>query len=271
MGKIDVSIIAPTRYLEAFASQTPSTIHYTAAQRILNDDDYLRFYKDEAERGARVIVDNGVFDLGQSLDPADLVRAAKAVHAAEIVLPDIIHNGAETMRSSDAGARAIHRISTAFELCAVVQGASDNEWLRCHEHFSKASYVSSVALPAPMSSSRPRGIAFNRAVATEYLDTSGLANPALTYRLLGLSNSGHLELSAQRRFPWIRSVDCSSPVTLGADGRAIQPGVPYRRSSTPVDKVRELSEFHMELIHWNIGVIRRAAGCKIQTRSKEQP
>jgi hypothetical protein len=263
VGGIQVSIIAPSRYLEAFVSQAPPTIHYLAAQHVLRDVAYRRFYLEQAEKGARLIVDNGVFELGQSLPAEDLVRAARLVKASEVILPDVIHDGRETILSTERAARLMHRGLSNVGLCAVVQGSGDRDWLECHEHLASVSYLCSIALPSPKRTGSLAGIAFNRLQATKWLDLYGMVASHLLYRLLGLGDSGHLELQQQRRHPWIRSVDSSAPFVLGALGLSIRPGEPYRKPSFGLERFPSISRTHYPLIRGNIEALRAAAGCTL--------
>jgi len=64
---IDFSVIAPPDCLDAFVAQEPASVHHVAAQRVLTDPAYRAFFHREAQRGAEIIVDNGVFDLGHAL------------------------------------------------------------------------------------------------------------------------------------------------------------------------------------------------------------
>src|SRR6266545_1101980 len=132
---INVSVIAPAAYLREFVAQDPATVHHVAAQRILQDPTYRAFFLEEAELGATIILDNGVFDLGEALGPEDLVRAARSVRAAEIILPDVMHDGPATMRASDTAATQILDLSDEFRLCAVIHAADAEEWLRVYDHF----------------------------------------------------------------------------------------------------------------------------------------
>lgn len=78
---IDFSVIAPPAYLEDFVAQEPARVHHVAAQRVLSDEIYRVFFAREAERGAEIIIDNGLFDLGYALPAESLVEAARAVSA----------------------------------------------------------------------------------------------------------------------------------------------------------------------------------------------
>lgn len=64
---IGFSVIAPPVYLEHFVAQEPPRVHHVAAQHVLSDEIYRAFFAREAERGAEIVVDNGLFDLGYAL------------------------------------------------------------------------------------------------------------------------------------------------------------------------------------------------------------
>lgn len=80
--------IAPTAYLEQFASQ--SNAHLTLAHLIHGNDGgkYVDFYRRMAERGDLVMNDNSAFELGESFSTYLLLDTAKAVKASVQVLPD---------------------------------------------------------------------------------------------------------------------------------------------------------------------------------------
>jgi hypothetical protein len=264
---INVSVIAPAAYLRDFVAQEPPTIHHVAAQRVLSDPAYREFFRHEAERGAAVILDNGVFDLGRSLEPADLVRAARAVHAEEIILPDVMRDGPATMRVSDRAAARIIDMSDEFRLCAVVHAADDEEWRRCYDHFAASEQVGVIAFPASRDKEPSTALAKNRVAATSYLEDRGLVKPSLIYRLLGLGRSGHLELFAQREHEWISSVDAAAPVLLGALGVRMLPDGPYEKIPTPrVEKIQQIDVDRFALIQDNIRAVRYAANCPIEMR-----
>ncbi|GAA1022118.1 hypothetical protein Aple_064730 [Acrocarpospora pleiomorpha] len=266
-GSINVSVIAPAAYLRDFVAQAPATVHHVAAQRVLHDLAYREFFLQEATLGATIILDNGVFDLGTSLGPDDLVRAARAVHAEEIILPDVMGDGPATMRASDAAAARILDLSDEFRLCAVVHAADDTQWHRCYDHLVSSDYVGAIAFPASRRKQPSQELSKNRLAMTRHLDDHGLVDPGRIYRLLGLGQRGHLELFEQRGHTWISSVDCAAPVLMGAMGVAMLPDGPYEKIATPrVETVEWIDPARFALIRDNIKAVRYAAGCPIKIR-----
>lgn len=264
---ITVSVIAPTAYLREFAAQDPATVHHVAAQRVLSDPVYRAFFLEEAERGATIIVDNGVFDLGESLKPADLVRATQAVRAEEIILPDVMHDASATMQTSDLAARQIREITDDFRLCAVVHATDDDQWRRCYDHFAASPHIGAIAFPASRRKDPSPALSRNRVAATDYLEDHGLIDPSKVYRLLGFGRTGHLELFEQREHEWISSIDGTAPVLLGAMGIRMLPDGPYDKPPTPrVETVEQIDPGRFPLIRHNIRTVRFAANCPIQIR-----
>lgn len=262
---IDVSVIAPPAYLDAFVAQKPARVHHVAAQRVLTDPAYRAFFRREAERGAEIIIDNGVFDLGQALPAGDLIAAARAVDAREIILPDVMRDGPATIKASDEAAGKIRDLSDHFRLCAAVHARDDQEWLRCVDHFTSSDYVGAIALPASRRPAPEDQLCRTRWTATRYLEDHGMVEERIVYRLLGLGRTGHLELVEQREHEWIASVDGAAPVILGAMGIELLPGGPYEKPSTPrVEDLGPIPESRFDLIRRNIAVLREAAGSSAQ-------
>lgn len=263
--RIDVSVIAPPEYLDAFVAQEPARVHHVAAQRVLTDSAYRAFFHREAQRGAEIIVDNGVFDLGQALPAADLVAAARAVAAREIILPDVMRDGLATIKASDQAAREIRDLCDDFRLCVVLHAAGDQEWFRCYDYFVSSDYVGAIALPASRRPAPEDQLCRTRWTATRYLEDHGMVEDRIVYRLLGLGRTGHLELVEQREHEWIASVDGAAPVILGAMGIAMLPDGPYEKPPTPrIDDLGPIPEERFDLIRRNIAVVREAAGSSVR-------
>ncbi|MER7540714.1 hypothetical protein ABTX77_38985 [Streptomyces sp. NPDC097704] len=262
---IDFSVIAPPAYLDAFVAQEPARLHHVAAQRLLSDEVYRAFFAREAERGAEIIVDNGLFDLGYALPAARLAEAALAVSAREIILPDVMSDGAATFTASERAAREIRDLSgDAFRLCAVLHATDDEEWRRTYDAFVTSDWVGAIALPASRRPDPYGRLCRTRWLATAHLEDRGLVHDPIVYRLLGLGRTGHLELVEQREHAWISSVDGAAPVVLGAMGIALLPGGPYEKPSTPrIEKLGPIAEERFDLIRKNIAVVRAAAGSAV--------
>ncbi|MFE7485008.1 hypothetical protein [Streptomyces sp. NPDC057552] len=267
---IEFSAIAPPAYLRDFVAQEPARVHHVAAQHVLADPGYRDFFSRESARGADIIVDNGLFDLGYALPADQLVAAARTVSATEIILPDVMQDGTATLTASRLAAREIREIAgDAFRLCAVLHARDDEEWHRTYEAIVTEGWAGAVALPASRRPDPAGQLCRTRWAATAHLEDKGLVDDRLVYRLLGLGRTGHLELIEQREHEWISSVDGAAPVILGAMGIALLPEGPYTKPSTPrIEKLGPIPPDRFPLIRANIAVVRAAAGSQV-TIAKE--
>jgi len=130
---VKLAIIAPPQYHELVRA-TRCYMHMALAQELLRDPIYRKFYHEEAHLGAFIIVDNGA---AESDCPRfnEVVDAANAISADEIILPDVIENCDETIaRTTDFLA------CSQVEACRraiVPQGRNIDEWLRCYEEIDR--------------------------------------------------------------------------------------------------------------------------------------
>ena len=269
---IDFSVIAPPAYLDYFVTQDPPRVHHVAAQLVLGDPAYREFFAREAARGADIIIDNGVFDLGRALPARDLITAGRAVAAREIILPDVMGDGPATLKTSEEAARDIRDLASGeFRLCAVLHADNDDEWLRTYDALVTGGYADTIALPASRHPDPDGRLCRTRWAATRHLAERGLVDDRLVYRLLGLGYTGHLELVEQREHAWISSVDGAAPVLLGAMGIALLPDGPYSKPHTPrVDRLGPIPEERFDLIRDNIAVVRTAAGSSVRIAQEDR-
>ncbi|TFH10729.1 MAG: hypothetical protein E4H14_01930 [Candidatus Thorarchaeota archaeon] len=79
-------VIAPTAYVPHYSNQ--SRTHLVLAHIVDTDPTYAKLYKEFSDRGDRIIMDNGAFELGESYAPDKLIDLAKACGGHAIVLPD---------------------------------------------------------------------------------------------------------------------------------------------------------------------------------------
>lgn len=125
-----IAIIAPTQLLDTYATRGDA-YHLCLSERILHDVRYAHFYRERAALGDYVILDNSAHEQLEGDSWAELARAAVYVNPSEIVLPDRLFFGDDTLdRSTEAAAR----LRDAFpdvKLMGVPQGRTPTEWREC--------------------------------------------------------------------------------------------------------------------------------------------
>jgi len=131
---VKIAVIPPTSLLESYGV-LGDKYHLCLSHEVLTNVGYAEFYQRRRREGDFVILDNSAHEQleGQSLD--QLVRAAKYVGPSEIVLPDRLFFGDDTIeRSTEAFERLREEFPTT-RLMGVPQGRTVKEWLVCLDAF----------------------------------------------------------------------------------------------------------------------------------------
>lgn len=84
---LKLSLELPTPYLKLFSSLLD--LDFVLAHKVLQDRAYADFFA-ARERGREVILDNSTHEFGKPMPMAELVKAAKLVHANYLIAPDIV-------------------------------------------------------------------------------------------------------------------------------------------------------------------------------------
>lgn len=104
------------------------------AQFIEVDGEYTKFFQQRIVEGKFVILDNGAAE-GCQPTIEELYPKIKILNPSELVLPDTIYNKEETLQK---GEEAIFKLANEFpdsdfQLMAVPQGETFEEWVACME------------------------------------------------------------------------------------------------------------------------------------------
>lgn len=195
--------------------------HMALAHFVHKYPEYAEFYADESDRGAFVLLDNGV-DEGERLKGERLVEAAQMCHATEVVLPDAILDYVQTHGDSKQflvdHARAIPYVSfcyvlqarDAFELEMAFNGLLELV------NLPEGRRIKSVAITKDYEAqASSRVAAVGQVIGTlhkcnlQYMDI----------HLLGIWNDPLEVTTIERRFPRrIRGVDSSLPLIYAFNG-----------------------------------------------------
>ena len=123
-----VATVLPAAYLPLIRGRP---YHMALAHVLKTSAAVRRFYKEEAEGGSYVIMDNGVVETGEAAPAADLLRIARRLGLSEVIAPDVIGQADETLRLSREMVDMVSAVPDAPAVMVVPQGSSRGEWRRC--------------------------------------------------------------------------------------------------------------------------------------------
>jgi hypothetical protein len=165
-----------------------------------------------------VILDNSVIETGGAVDLELILQAANVVQPATTVLPDILLDCDETIRSCTNAIRSWpHRFQSAglpANFMFVPQGRTLDEWIFCAEEFARYKQINYWGIP-------------RNVVGTEIESRVGLAhilhalNPNRKIHMLGFSDNLADDIVAAKS-GYVHGIDSAVPI------RAVTQGIPMR-------------------------------------------
>ena len=127
-----VAIIAPTPLLKEYAV-LGDNYHLTLAHQILEGGEYLNFYRQRRVLGDYVILDNSAHEFGEGLNLGRLATAIQLLAPQEVVLPDRVFFGDDTLALSTEAYQYLAPKYSSLRLMGVPQGRTRQEYFCCLE------------------------------------------------------------------------------------------------------------------------------------------
>lgn len=245
-----LAFITPTVYLNRFASQGDI---YLALAHLIDDQGknaYARFHRREAEKGRRVILDNGLFE-GAQVSSEALIQRARAVRASVVCAPDVLYDSKGTIKEFKSFVKLKHEAGLVCDLMGIPQADNPADWWECFQFMdmhSECSLIGLSILSVPKSFRDSAGdtgkpITDSRVHLIRQLDSfQNLSGRRITpCHMLGLGESYRDVIEAQKLLPnTIVSNDSSSAFVHGMKG------VLYRKGGMiPGGKNHEKLDFLM--------------------------
>lgn len=126
-----VAVISPIPQLERFATQG-DRYHLVLSHLISSSPEYRDFYRQRVQAQDFVILDNSAHEFGAGRHLEELIGCARDLSPDEIVLPDRLFFGEDTLESSGAALGRLRRaFDRTFRYMGVPQGRTFQEWRQC--------------------------------------------------------------------------------------------------------------------------------------------
>lgn len=213
--------VAPLSIHKGIHEYCLGTYQLLIASVILKDiDNYSAFWQSKLP-DQYIMVDNGVIEEGFPLPMEYLVRAAKAVEANCIILPDTIDDARMTVKLATVAVREYRSLEAdGRELMGVVQGESLSECFACASDLINLG-VDRLAVP--------RGLTKNLGSRIHLVATLANIYRGVPIHLLGFSDNIPDDILAAVQ-AGVVGIDAATPVWLGLQGIEL-PGEPPADSS----------------------------------------
>lgn len=232
----------------------------------LENKEYGGYFREAARSGRTVILDNGIMELGHTVDDMALVEATRLVRPALVTPPEVLGDGPETLALTREFIRRFREIGLPAEtgLLGVVHGQNWEEWFAHYQIFHfELREIGRIGIPYDLHFPVPgverdtcankwEWMMKNRIRAVELLDANGCnVKPA---HLLGLIDA--IELKSQSRFPWVVSNDSSTAFVSALHGLRYDAEKGISADKRLIDMQITLPEERIELFRENVRTIR---------------
>jgi hypothetical protein len=247
---MQVAFITPIPMLEEFAGA--SKYHLILAHVCEQSPEYTAFYKQRAAAGDYVILDNGAYELGESVQLDLLKKYAEIIKPSVVVLPDVRGDAGRTLERTVEGISALR--GGPWTLMGVPQAPlhEPGTYLWCLQQMYQLEGIGAIGIYPETEAFSTEG----RAGLAKSMEILGLVREDLTYHMLGM-NPNPITLKELAKFPWIMGCDSVKPIAYGLYGVALHPrnGSMVEYPHRPKNYFNICDTPFKALIRWNQQVI----------------
>ena len=210
-----VSHESPISFLEE--SRKYNDYDYALVHLFETHPEYYQFFKDSINLGRQVLLDNSIFELGESFDSEKFAKYANELKPSFYIVPDVLEDGYATIKG-------FSEFTTKYPdlpglKIGAVQGKTYDEIVDCYRYMSD--YADYIAISFDFSYYLVNGIGKTklerwcdgRRRLINQLKVDGIWNNNKPHHLLGCSLAKEFRHYVDDRS--IRTVDTSNPVVAG--------------------------------------------------------
>ena len=226
---------------------------------------YYRMFKDAVINGREVILDNSIFELGESFDGDLYFKWIEMLQPTWYIIPDVLEDTLGTLRKMDKWL-AKYKVSPSIKSIGVIQGKTYEQLVECYKDiaprvdkvaisFDYSYYIESTKDLKPIN--KYAAWMFGRQRLINDLFNDGVIDTSKPHHLLGCGLPQ--EFTAYSNFNWIDSVDTSNPIVHGLNGVAYRPtGLDDKISTKLIEYMgEEVTETQLKIIVDNINQFRK--------------
>lgn len=226
--------------------------------------EYKEYYRNASKKGRKVLLDNSLFELGDSLTLSEVAAGVEALNPTWVVVPDCLNDAEETMRRFEAWMQTYFYLDV--ETIGVAQGSTVEELEECYRYMSK--YADKIAIPFGSTACKILGVeagctgdlecrSRGRQLFIDRIVESGLWNTEKPHHLLGCNLASEFSYPKYKELN-IESLDTSNPIVAALEGLRYSPtGLDIKPSTKLCDLITHVvTDEERDLMDYNIQVFK---------------
>ena len=258
-----ISHESPISILEK--SQLYNSYDYALVHLFETHPEYYDYFKNSIKLGREVLLDNSIFELGESFDSDKFAKYVKELKPTYYIVPDVLEDGYKTIESFN---KFVSKYPDLNGLkIGAVQGKTYDEIVDCYNYMSEnADYIAisfdySYYIVTGRGRTKLERWCDGRRRLIQQLKDDGIWNKYKPHHLLGCSLAK--EFKYYRGDNSIRSVDTSNPIVAGIKELRYNGnlGLNEKPSIKLADLIdHEVTDTEMENIYYNIEKFKEIVG-----------
>lgn len=211
---------------------------YALVHLFETNKEYFQTFKDAVNSGRDVILDNSLFELGESFDPERYAYWIEELVPTWYIIPDTLGDGPDTIRKFNEW-----DYDVPGKKIAVAQGKNREELIECYNYLIDKVDMIAISFGNEWfidenQTTKYHGYMNGRISLIKYMVENNIINESVPHHLLGCGLPQ--EFKAYKGMDFIRSVDTSNPVIHGMKGiRYSNSGLESKESMLMADHMNE--------------------------------
>ena len=256
---------------------------YCLVHLMEESDEYRDWFMTVNKRfGADVLLDNSIFELGESFDPQKYAHWLREINPNYYIIPDVLEDATGTMTQWQDWQQNHMPAECKSAKIGVVQGKTWQDLINCYQFMSEeADYIaisfdySYYKYTGSGSSKLERWCSGRQRFIQDLID-KGLWNWSKPHHLLGCSLAKEFKYYVDNRITNIRSCDTSNPIVAALKGLRYNGdlGLNEKPSTMLCDLINaEVDEDTFELAQYNTTMFKHILGRygKLQRSTVAEP
>ena len=232
---------------------------YCLLHLLLQNKKYRDYYIKASKKGRKILLDNSIFELGESLNNDDIIKGIEMINPEWVVAPDSLNNADKTIANFKKFVAKVRYSlpKNKVKIIGVVQGSTMEDMIRCYIFMSR--YADKIAIPFRSKVYEKYHLGFDgRIVFINYLKSTNIWNYNKPHHLLGcylIKEFCNYDFETLN----IESLDTSNPIIAGINNvKYSYKGLDYK----PKEKLCDLINIKLTLnqkrkIKYNINKFRK--------------
>ena len=215
---IEIAIGAPISMMNDLCPKGGIELCFT---HLLKENDFIykKYYLDAKRNGRFVILDNGIMELGYSMNTDDLLSVSLELNPDLVTPPEILNDGMSTLKMTYDFIKIFEKsgLYPKTKILGVAHGATFKDWCITFDELCQIPQIARIGVPYDIpfdiytstenSNNRLKNLVTRRVELCNWIAEN---RPTASIHLFGLAHPSELPIQANHSF--VKSIDTSLPV-----------------------------------------------------------